>query len=282
MKIQSTSVGAQSKLKAKHFDSARPTMPPEVSNATPEDKFLSRPKETIAGAVLGGLSLGAAAYAVGGFAPGVVGALLGGLTGGVVGNNLPQLSYDFKNHLEYRESKSQSNRRNEEFSENTLDLKPLGKEFRLADDPAGDIKRAYDGYDSSRNITGLLAKEGKPDEPYRVALELAHLRPGAEEEHLSTRLSLVHGAKALELKIDGDVVVAGRPAESEKIKSNHSVKFNQLIVEVDKSLLRDIGWKDEQPLQLKAATLNGTEEFDEVRASSLDRATGNLFRWESK
>jgi len=282
MKIQSTSVSGQRKPRAKSFENARPTMPPELSNATPEDKFLSRPKEMIAGAVLGGLSVGATTYAAGGFAPGVVGALLGGLAGGMVGKNLPQLSYDFKNYLEYRESKSESNRRNDEFSEKTLDLKPLGKEFRLADDPTGDVKRAYDGYDSSRNITGLLAKEGERNEPYRVAVELAHLRPGAEEEHLSTRLSLVHGAKALELKIDGDVVVAGRPAESEKIRANHSVKFNQLIVEVDKSLLRDIGWKDEQPLQLKAATLNGNEKFDEIQASTVDRASGNLFRWEGK
>ena len=66
MKIQSTSVSGQRKPRAKSFENARPTMPPELSNATPEDKFLSRPKEMIAGAVLGGLSVGATTYAAGG------------------------------------------------------------------------------------------------------------------------------------------------------------------------------------------------------------------------
>ncbi|MCA9777042.1 MAG: hypothetical protein KC800_10010 [Candidatus Eremiobacteraeota bacterium] len=282
MKVQGTRVGAPIQAREKSFENAQPSMPAEVSNATPEDKFLSRPKETIAGALLAGAGLGATAYAMGGVVPGVIGALVGSVAGGLVGNNLPQLSYDLKNFKEYRESKSESNRKNEEFSEKTLELKPLGKEFRLADDPVGDIHRAYDGYDSSRNITGLLAKEGRPDEPYRVAVELANLRPGAQEDHLSTRLSMIGGDNALELKIGDEVLVAGRPTESDKVKVNHSGKFNQLIVEIDKSLLRETGWKDKQPLQLKAATLNGTQTFDEISASTNDRAEGKLFRWEGK
>jgi alpha-amylase len=270
-------------LEGGRFDNATPTMPDAVTNATPDDVFLSRPKETVMGALLGSTSLGSTLFLTGGPIWGVAGAVIGGIAGGVVGNNLPQLSYDLKIRREYRKIKSESNRKNESYSE-ASELKPLEKQYRLANDPAGDIQRAFDGYDSSRNITGLLAKSGAENEPYRVAVEVAHLRPKAEEEHLSTQLSFKSGDQTLNLQIQNDetVLVGGKAVDSELVKVNHSVRFNQIIVELDKSLLRDIGWKDKAALELDAKTLNGSEVFDEVRADSNQKADGNLFRWEGK
>lgn len=235
------------------------------------------------GALLGAGSLGATLALSSGPLWGIAGAVVGGLAGGVIGNNLPQLSYDLDVYSGYRKIKSESELKIEEYKEN-LEIAPLGKEFRLADDSSGDIKRAFDGYDSSRNITGLLAKEGPPNEPYKVAVELAHLRPKAEEGYLSTQLTLKSGDKSLEIQIQDNetVLLQGKPVDSDLVRVNHSVKYNQVIAEVDKSLLRGIGWQNTEPLELKAQTLQNSETFDEVGASTTDRADGKLFRWEGK
>jgi glycosidase len=265
------------------FDKATPSMPDEVTNATPEDVFLSRPTETVLGGLLGGAGLGSTLFLAGGTAWGVAGAAIGGVAGALIGNNLPQLRYDLKVNREYQHLKSESKQKNAAYSEQTA-LKPLGREHRLADDSSGDIKRAFDGYDSSRNITGLLANEGRKTEPYRIALELAHMRPNAQEEHLASQLTLKSGSQSLTLQIQNNeaVLVNGKSLDSNQFKVNHSVRFNQINVELDKSLLREIGWKDKQPLELSAQTLNGQEVFDEVHASTADRADGKLFRWEGK
>ena len=277
MQITSTRLKASPKG-PKGFDQATASMPDEISNATPQDEFIHRPGQSAVGAALGSAGLGSALYFAGGPTWGIAGAVVGAMAGGLIGNNLPQLQYDWQVHREYRKIKSQSNQKNESYSERT-EPKPLGKEFRLANDPTGDIKRAFDGYDSSRNITGLLAKEGDRSEPYRVAVELAHLRPQAEKDHLTTRLAM--GALKLEIQ-DNETVLINGERDNSQVKVSHSVRFNQINLEIDKFLLRTHGWKDQQPLDLLAQTLNGSEVFDQVRASTELRADGKLFRWEGK
>ena len=236
--------------KRRPFDGPRENLPePPVYNSKPEDRWLARPKQAIIGAALGAGGLGLALSATGGGAWGVVGMALGAAGGAFIGENLPQLSYDAKAFHHYRTNKHSARALEKSYSEKQNALAPLTEEHRIAFDPSGDVKRKFDGYDSSRNITGLLTQEGEADKPYRVAVELANLRPNAQKKSLHTKLDL--GSVSLDISDDNDVSM-GSSKES-RVKSKYSVRYNQLILEVDKSILRESGWSDGEPLKVKDA-----------------------------
>ena len=286
MHIHSTIAPFRGESARKSFDRAQPSPDPGYSNTTPDSFLASAPKLAIAGATLGGAGLGLATQAAFGGFWGVAGAAVGAALGGYIGNQYHQLSYDAKGAISYLHKKAESNSRAEKYSESAGALTPLSGTARLANDPTGDIQRKFDSYDSSRNITGLLAEESKPDAPYRLALEMAHLRPLAEKDSLHTTFILGEGKKSLTISVDGDnaIEIDGQALTDDSIKVKHSVRFNQVIAEVNKDLLRERGWNDGQPLKLKAETRvdKNSAVFDEVQASSDQRVNERLFRWEGK
>ncbi len=117
------------------------------------------------GAALGGLIgqglLGAA-----------VGGLLGGAAGAYVGCKWKQLHYDLQSKQLHRENREIQ--KDAEETKARLELEPAlmtplkSTDLRAAREP-GHSQRAYDGFDSSRDIVALYSREGSPQEPYRAA-----------------------------------------------------------------------------------------------------------------
>ena len=267
--------------KRRPFDGPRQNLPdPPVYNSKPEDRWLARPKQALIGAALGAGGLGLALSAAGGGAWGVVGLALGAAGGAYIGDNLPQLSYDAKAFHHYRTNKHTARALEKSYNERQNALVPLTEEHRIAFDPSGDVKRKFDGYDSSRNITGLFAQEGETDKPYRFAVELANLRPNAQKKSLHTKLDL--GSVSLDISDDNDVTKGA--GQEPRVKSKYSVRYNQLILEVDKAVLRESGWSDGEPLKVKVSTHSeqGAEPFDTLVASTDDKNPEKFFRWEGK
>jgi alpha-amylase len=284
MDISSTKISFHSGHKAKAVSTPGPAKAePAPSNAEADGVFLSHPRKALLGAALGGGALGLALGAAGGSTWGLAGLALGAVAGGLLGEHSPQLTYDAKATVQYLRERRDAGARAASYDEQAGALRPLLDGARIAHDSSGDVKRRFDGYDSSRNLTGLLSEEGEADSPYRFALEFAHLRPNAQGDFLRSTLELKSGENALRLDILGDdeVLANGRKLTSEA-KSKHSVRYNQLIVELDKGLLRELGWSDGKPLEVKASTTSGEKEFDSVVATTESAPGESLFRWEGK
>lgn len=155
---------------------------------------------------------------------------------------------------------------------------------------ANDERELGDGFDSSRDIIGVEAAEGKPTDPYLLRVDLENLKPGAENGNLDVYWLIGTGAKEGKTALpDG---VAGTAAQPWNLAvaaydGSHStaqdaqgtffanmvksVRFDSVahVVELalDKSLLRQKGWKDGDPLQLQAFT---TKDFTNAVTDSLD------------
>ncbi|MFH0801889.1 MAG: alpha-amylase family glycosyl hydrolase [bacterium] len=138
-----------------------------------------------------------------------------------------------------------------------------------------DELRLHDGFDSARDIVGLHASEGKPDEPYRFRIDVAYLKSGAELGNLDAYL-LVSAGKPGSSKLPDSLPGESQPwniavkaydqknyavtDEQGALRNNalRDLKFNSLdkCIEfsLDKEVLRNRGWKDGEALSLQAFT----------------------------
>ncbi|MCE1248224.1 MAG: hypothetical protein LWY06_16410 [Firmicutes bacterium] len=147
-----------------------------------------------------------------------------------------------------------------------------------------------DGFDSSRDIRGVYAKEGKADEPYTFRVDLTHLRPNAELGNLDVYTLISLGDGRGESKLPDDIPgVTSQPwnlavgkYDNKNFKAMDSkgnirqeavsgVKFdsntNSVEFKLNKGALRDMGWKDGQPISLQAFT---AKDFIHQVTDSLD------------
>ncbi|MFN8611093.1 MAG: alpha-amylase family glycosyl hydrolase [Vulcanimicrobiota bacterium] len=152
-------------------------------------------------------------------------------------------------------------------------FEPLKKADLLAERGVGRSPRLYDGYDSSRDIAALYAREGRPEQAYAVEVEVAHLRPAAELGHLDTRLELSWGPQqSYQVNLDQD-----------NDSTRHSTTFNRIQKRIDKDELRQLGWKDGQPMTIRAVTSDEkTEQASLQGRTDNPQQPGNIFRWEGK
>jgi len=150
-------------------------------------------------------------------------------------------------------------------------LPALSRQHRLASIPDS-FQRSYDGYDSSRQGVALYAQEGKPDQPYRVELEVANLRPGAARNHLDSVFSLRWPGQTYSVRVDHNR------------QARHSTRDNRIQLEVNKDLLRQRGWRDGQPLRIEVTTHRENARQVACRLTAdTDRAESQpIFRWEGK
>ncbi|MDQ7821420.1 MAG: alpha-amylase family glycosyl hydrolase [Candidatus Eremiobacteraeota bacterium] len=148
-----------------------------------------------------------------------------------------------------------------------------------------------DGFDESRDITGVKAEEGKPGEPFRFTIDLAKLRDNAEQGNLDMYLLISLGNKGKVELPDGipgitskpwTLAVGGYDADHFSIydekgqvdgKYLKEMKFNKeksaVEFSLDKEALRSHGWKDGDPVQLQPFT---ARDFVKKIIDSLDEA----------
>jgi alpha-amylase len=190
-------------------------------------------------------------------------------------------------------------------------LPPLTTRHLKAANITGNMVRSYDGYDSSRDIFALYSNEGKTDENYTFQLEVANLRDGAEYGHLDTYFLLNWGDKKgneklpfqltaekssepwkCAVKIDrnksGEIIDS--KGKSGEIFENicHSTEYSNIEFQLDKKLLREMGWKDGETLHIQAFTARDgeTKVSDSITASTDVKGSreilDNIFRWDGK
>jgi alpha-amylase len=149
-----------------------------------------------------------------------------------------------------------------------------------------------DGFDQSRDITGVQASEGKPTEPYRFTVELNKLQSGAELGNLDLYLLVSIGQKGAVTLPDGipgstekpwNVAIGAYDGKNFKIFDEKGAVDSAMLKELsfdagksavsfalDKSLLRDKGWKDGEPLQLQPFT---AKDFQKKVIDTIDESS---------
>jgi len=172
-------------------------------------------------------------------------------------------------------------------------LSPLTAGHLKAANITGNMVRSYDGFDSSRDIFALYSDEGLLRENYTFQLEVANLRDGAEHGHLDSYFLLNWGDKKgneklpfelmsdkesmpwkLAIKIDknGMGEIINSKGESSKISENiyHSTEYSNVEFQLDKKMLRDLGWQDGEKLHIEAFTAKDgeTKVSDSIAAST--------------
>lgn len=159
-----------------------------------------------------------------------------------------------------------------------------------------------DGFDSSRDISGVYSFEGPKDQPYRFRVDLTRLRPGAEKGNLDvyTLISLGKGEGKTSLP-DNIPGVTSQPwnialgkydnKNFKAIDDNGNpmphalsgVKFdplhNSVEFNLNKAVLRDKGWKDGEPLKLQVFT---AKDFVKKVTDSLDEPSKKPWANEGK
>lgn len=245
----------------------------------------------VAGAGLGALAVGGVAALLGGPVAGVVGGVAGAAVGGLVGRYSEILAYDAKTNLSDRWNKIDT--RLHQFKHHRAAsprLAGLTRQHLHALDRVGDSKRAYDGWDSSRDFFALSSREGKADQPYQVQLEMAHLREGAQfQSELSLELAF-EGGEPLRLVVKEGKTYrqVGEELQPIELPVHYSTKFSHVRLDVAKDSLRELGWKDGTPVVFKAGTTNPDgQEADTVMAASGSllgegALTDGFTRWEGK
>lgn len=217
------------------------------------------------GAVVGaGVGVGINALAQGNLWTGLAAAGVGAFLGG------NHSKFIYSAHSKLREL---SNRTTQHSKKEVPSFEPLPKQHLLAERAVGQSQRQYDGYDSSRDIAALYAREGRPEQAYAIEVEVAHLRPAAELGHLDTHLQLNWGQDhPYTLNLDQD-------DES----TRHSTTFNRIQKRLDKDDLRKAGWRDGQPIAIQAVTTDEKTSQTRIEGRTDNpQKPGNIFRWEGK
>jgi alpha-amylase len=158
-----------------------------------------------------------------------------------------------------------------------------------------------DGFDQSRDITGVQASEGKPTEPYRFTVELNKLQSGAEAGNLDLYLLISVGQNGAVNLPDGipgstekpwNVAIGAYDGKNFKIYDEKGAVDGKMLKELtfdsgksavsfalDKSILRDKGWKDGEPLQLQPFT---TKDFTKKVIDTIDEPSQKPWNREGK
>lgn len=258
---------------------------PDASAPPPQDGLVHQsglnPKVRTALAVTGLSALGATLGSLHSWPVALVGGALGLAAGYLVDRH-------FKPGNEYADEAKTRAQSNATTTQIALDYKTavsqarqsplpeaLGRETLLAVDPTADVKRRYDGFDSSRDLFALYALEGENQEPYRLQVEFANLRSGAEQAHLDTEIQLSWGDQSLSLPVQDD------ENHAPNLNVYHAPEHSTLRVEVDKSVLRQAGWKDGTPLTIEVST--GDDNLSANTAKKLEASElRSIHRWEGK
>ncbi|MBI2264449.1 MAG: hypothetical protein HYU64_04680 [Armatimonadetes bacterium] len=167
-------------------------------------------------------------------------------------------------------------------------------------DPSDDEYKLYDGEDSSRDLVALYSHEGNTEDPYSFRVDLQDLHLGAEEGKMDLYLLLsfpggTTSNSALPNGLPGgtdhpwQVAVAiydsknhavtnskGEEQEKALLASGFNASVDAVQLALDKKVLRDMGWKDGDPLHIQAFT---TKDFSETITDTLSqnrKADGTL------
>lgn len=155
---------------------------------------------------------------------------------------------------------------------------------------ANDQRKLGDGFDSSRDIVGVEAREGAAAEPYKLRVSLANLRAGAENGNLDVYWLVgtgqPGGATSLPDRVGGgtakpwNLAVAAYDTKHFTVQAPGNVlrsggvtaaRFDPVTrvveVDLDKSVLRSTGWRDGAPVTLQAFT---SKDFSGQITDSLD------------
>ena len=233
-----------------------------VYNHLPQHKF--RVHSPLGAAIGAGAAVGINALAQGNLWTGLAAAGVGAF----LGANYSKFLYSGQ-----AKAREIGNRTAQHSKQEAPSFEPLTRQSLIAERPVGRSPRLYDGYDSSRDIAALYAREGRPEQPYAVDIEVAHLRPAAEMGHLDTHLELNWGQEhPYQINLDKD-------DES----TRHSTTFNRIQKRIDKDQLRGMGWRDGQPIHIQVVTSD--EKTPQARLagrSDNPQKPGNIFRWEGK
>ena len=157
MQIKSSMVSVLKPLKVSKAPSQAASAVESRSNAEPDQVYFSEPGQALAGALLGAAGMGLAMQVAGAGLWSLAGVALGATAGAMIGEKWEPLSYDAKSVLGYAKRRLKSERLHKNYSEQSNALAPLSEKHRIANDPTSDIKRRFDVYDSSLNLTVLLA-----------------------------------------------------------------------------------------------------------------------------
>jgi alpha-amylase len=296
-------------------------------NNTQQEGFWRERRAAAVGAVSGLILIGAVGYLVGAIIGAVVGGILGGVVGLLVGNRITARVYDAKaaarwvrnvhdavkggiGHGIDRKVVALRRRARGAVRE---ELEPLSLGDLRAARATGNVVRLHDGFDASRDIFAVYAREGAPDQRYRFQVELAHYRPGAEYGHLTLHLLLSFGeGGSAELPFGLSGAALARPWKlALKIENRHqsvivdasgqelrekpedicfSSTYNHVELRLDKKLLAERGWKAGQPIQLQVCT-TGKDDAKVVAELSCStdqlvreprKLIDGLYRWEGK
>lgn len=289
---------------------AAPARPARPNTEPSPDQVRLRRLRGAGGAVLGagvGAALGMSTAWLG--VPPVIGGSVGGvlglLVGGWNGYHWPSPIVDGQALCRQTRNKVTShwNSLLHKVDQLRLDRRPtpLGKEHMLAARSPGRQERLYDGYDSSRSLAALYASEGPADQPYQLQAEVAFLRAGAEHGNLDTTFLLdwgpagpaqdlpfgAEGQGHYKLAVSSDtnrslkaVDAAGKSVGSPGLVE-HSPIFSRVNLDLDKDVLRKLGWKDGDPLRVEALTSKDGQSRVHSRLSS-EGGHDQVFRWEGK
>ena len=247
--------------------------------------------KTVAGAGVTALAAGGIATALGGPVAGAIAGAAGLVVGGVLGRYAEIAAYDAKTFVsdKWNRVETVKHELKARFAK-APKLEGLGQEHLRALDKVGDIRRDYDGWDSSRDLFALSSREGQPDQPYQLQLEVAHLRAGAQFQS-SLQLEVAHGDSApMQLLIkDGK---AYRQTEKGEIPTDLPVsydpKYSHVRIDLNKAELRENGWSDGSPVRFRATTTGAKGESSDVieAVSGTNLPEGALkdgfLRWEGK
>jgi hypothetical protein len=154
---------------------------------------------------------------------------------------------------------------------------------------AGDQYRLNDGFDSSRDITGLTVEEGKSDEPLHLTLKLKDLQPGAENGNLDAYFLIGTGQEGKRTLPDGisgktempwNIAVGAYDNNNYSISDEKGLRDKKLLkgvnfdsekdtveVLIDKDILKEKGWHDGQNLTIQPFT---AKDFNPQITDSLD------------
>ena len=150
-----------------------------------------------------------------------------------------------------------------------------------------------DGFDSSRDIVAISSREGNPEEPFRIRLEMRDLQEGAAEGHVDAYVlmkldGVENGNHALPDTVPGssktgwNLALAAYDEQHFALYGNDGQRLSKDLVEevkfdhtndtiemaLDKGALRGLGWNDNDGILLQPFT---AKDMQPGLLDSLDR-----------